>query len=146
MDHRDHLNAMKCHFEDIMKDTVRTMDNARCQIEESIVNHDLLPGKTVNDNGESIVVKVVIPGIKKEDLNLNITETLLTIEASFKLENHIKGSLVSFEDKQIGTIKRKISLPEKVLPQEATAKLENGILRVEIPKVEKEEQFKVKIE
>jgi HSP20 family protein len=79
----------------------------------------------------------IFPALYKEDLNLNITESLLSIEASFKLENHIKGSLVSFEDKQIGKIKRKISLPEKVLPQEATAKLENGILRVEIPKLEK---------
>lgn len=147
MYHEEHLKAMRCHFKDMMKHTARTMDNVRCQIEESIIKHDdLIPGKMVHETDDSIVVNVVIPGIKKENLDLNITESQLAIEATFRMENYMKGSLISFEDKRTGTIRRKIKLPQKVIPGEAVAKLENGILRVEIPKLEKEEQFKVKIE
>ena len=147
MYHEEHLKAMRCHFEDMMKHTARTMDNVRCHIEESIIKHDdLIPGKTVHETDESIVVNLIIPGIKKENLNLNLTESQLAIEATFSMENYMKGSLISFEDKRTGTIKRKITLPKKVIPGEAVAKLENGILNVEIPKLEKEEQFKVKIE
>jgi HSP20 family protein len=146
MDHKDHLKAMKCHFHDIMKDAARDLDSARYQIEESMVIHDLIPGKSVDETNDSVIVKVIMPGIKKENLDLNITESQMIIEATFSMENNVKGSFISFEDKQKGTIKRKISLPKKVIPQEASAKLENGILRVEIPKLEKEEQFKVKID
>ena len=124
--HKEHLKYMKSHFEDVMEDTARTLDNARCQIEESIINHDLLPGKTVYENPENIVVKVMVPGIKKDNLNLNITESQLTVEASFKMENIMEGHIISYEDKKTGTIKRKINLPKKVIPQEATAKLEDG--------------------
>jgi HSP20 family protein len=144
--HKEHLKYMKNHFEDIMEDTVRTLDNARCQIEESIINHDLLPGKTVYEYPENIVVKIMVPGIKKENLNLNITESQVTVEATFKMENIMEGHIISMEDRKTGTIKRKINLPKKVLPQEATAKLENGILKVELPKLEKEVEFNVKIE
>ena len=144
--HKEHLKAMKCHFDEIMDDTARTLDSARSQIEESIINHDMLPGKTVYEGAENIVVKVIIPGIKKENLNLNITESQLTIEATFKMENYLKSNIISFKDKQTGTIKRKVKLPKKVIPQEGTAKLENGILTVEIPKLEKDEQFNIKID
>jgi HSP20 family protein len=144
--HREHLKAMKCHFDKIMDDTTNTLDNARCQIEESIINHDLLPGKTIYEGSENILVKVIIPGIKKENLNLNITESQLTIEATFNIENYLKSNIISFKDNQTGTIKRRIKLPKKVKPQEATAKLENGILKVEIPKLEKDEEFNVKID
>ena len=144
--HREHLDYMRSHFEKIMEDTIRTMDNARCQIEESIVNNDLLPGKTVYETAENIVVKVMVPGIKKENLNLNITESQITVEATFKMENDMDGPILSFKDKQTGTIKRRINLPKKVKPQEATAKLENGILKIEISKLEKDEEFNVKID
>ena len=144
--HKGHLKYMKSHFEDVMEDTARTLDNARCQIEESIINHDLLPGKTVYENPENIIVKVMVPGIKKENLNLNITESQLTVEATFKMENIMEGHILSIEDIRTGTLKRKINLPKKVLPQDATAKLEDGILKVEIPKLEKDEEFNVKIE
>jgi HSP20 family protein len=144
--HKGHLKYMKSHFEDVMEDTARTLDNARCQIEESIINHDLLPGKTVYENPENIIVKVMVPGIKKENLNLKITESQLTVEATFKMENIMEGNILSIEDIRTGTLKRKINLPKKVLPQEATAKLEDGILKVEIPKLEKDEEFNVKIE
>lgn len=144
--HKGHLKYMKSHFEDVMEDTARTLDNARCQIEESIINHDLLPGKTVYENPENIIVKVMVPGIKKENLDLKITESQLTVEATFKMENIMEGHILSIEDIRTGTLKRKINLPKKVLPQEATAKLEDGILKVEIPKLEKDEEFNVKIE
>jgi HSP20 family protein len=144
--HREHLKAMKCHFNKIMDDTTNTLDNARCQIEESIIKHDLLPGKTVYEGSENILVKIIIPGIKKENLNLKITESQLTIEATFNIENYLKSNIISFKDNQTGTIKRRIKLPKKVKPQEATAKLENGILKVKIPKLEKDDEFNVKID
>lgn len=142
----EHLDYMKSHFEDMLDDTKKTLDNARCQIEESIVNHDLLPGKIVHETAENIVVKVMLPGIKKSNLNLNLTESMITVEAKFNMENDIDGPIFSFKDKQTGIIKRRIKLPKKVIPQEAKAKLENGILKVEIPKLEKDEEFNVKIE
>lgn len=140
------MNAMKCHFKDIMKDGAKNLDNLRFQMEESMVKNDLIPGKTVEETPENIIVKILIPGIKKENIDLNITESQISLEANFTMEKHLKSNLISFKDKQEGTIKRKISLPKKVIPQEATAKLENGILKVKIPKLEKEKHFNVKIE
>ena len=45
---------MKCHFKDVMNDTLETLDNARCQVEESIVDHDLIPGKSISETADSV--------------------------------------------------------------------------------------------
>ncbi len=146
MSHKEHVHAMRCHFKDIMKDSVKTLDNLRFHMEESIVSHDLLPGKMVQETPEMVIVSVLLPGIKKENLDLNLTESQLEIKATINMENEMKGNLISFHDKREGIFRRKISLPTKVVPQEAKAQLDDGILRLEVPKLEKEEQFKVKIE
>jgi len=110
------------------------------------MNHDLLPGKIINETTENIVVKVMVPGIKRKNLNLKVTESQIIVEVNFKLENDMEGPIFSLKDNKAGTIKRRIKLPQKVIPQEAVAELENGILKVEIPKLEKDEEFKVEIE
>lgn len=140
------MKYMKTHFLNLLEDTTRTLDDTRCQIEETIMEHDLLPGKIIHETADNIVVKVMVPGIKKKNLNLNVTESQITVEASFKLENDMDGPIFSLKDNKAGTLKRRIKLPKKVNPQEATAKLENGILKIEIPKLEKDEEFKIEIE
>ena len=48
-------------------------------------------------------------------------------------------------DRKSGVIRRTVRLPKKVIPQEANAEFENGVLKIEIPKQEKTESFKVEI-
>ena len=81
----------------------------------------------MSETADSVIVKVMMPGIKKENLDINLTESQLSLEASFSMENVMEGSFISFEDKRKGTLKRRIALPNKVLPQEANAKLETDI-------------------
>lgn len=46
---------------------------------------------------------------------------------------------MTLTDKKTGVVKRNIKLPKKVIPTESTAKFENGVLKVEISKLEKED-------
>ena len=146
MKERDQIIEMKDFIQKMMDDTAATLDSMRNDIQAKIVDYTFVPGRDIIETDENIIVHVALPGIKKEDVELELSEKILKIEAKFDTEQDIRGAYVTLTDKKSGVIRRTVKLPKKVIPEESTAKFENNILKVEIPKLEKEERFKVKIE
>lgn len=146
MHKKDSLEEMKELVKDMLEDTARTVDRVRFDIEKSVVDYTFLPGKDIIETDDSVIVNIVLPGIKKEDISLKLTETQLKVKAKFDFEHKMGGSHVTLSDRKSGLIRRTVRLPKKVLVDEAKAKFENGILKVEIPKLEKEEGTEVSIE
>lgn len=142
----DTIPDMRSLFIKMLEDSSKTFEKVRSDVESSIANHTFLPLEAIEETNESVIVKVVLPGVKKEDIDISLTETRLKVEATFDFENVMKGIYITLTDIKRGTIKRTIKLPEKVIPEQSKAKFENGILRVEVPKQEQEEKFKVEIE
>jgi HSP20 family protein len=97
----------------------------------------------IETEGE-IIVKTDLPGIKKGDVDVTITEDSVEITAQFKEEYSEEEVDYILRERNYGETKRIIKLPSKVKVKEATAKLEDSILSVNLPKVEKS-QFKVDI-
>lgn len=95
------------------------------------------------DAGTSIYVKADLPGVKKDDIDVEILEKELTIKSYFdstcktnegtcntdKCEFLIKG-------RKYGPAKRTINLPNKIRINEAKAEFSDGVLFLELPKVE----------
>ncbi|MGC9516860.1 MAG: Hsp20/alpha crystallin family protein [Methanomicrobiales archaeon] len=146
MKKRDPVIEMKDMIQSMMEDTAKTLDVMRQDIEKKIVDYTFVPGKNIIETDESVIVHVLLPGIKKEDIELNTTEKKLKVKAKFDVEHAIKGSYITLSDKKSGFIRRTVRFPKKVIPQEAKASFENGILKVEVPKLEKEESFSVNVE
>lgn len=143
---RENIEEMKEIVKDMLEDTAQTVDKMRFDIEKSIVDYTFLPGKDIIETDDSIIVNIVLPGIKKEDLNLKLTENKLKVKAKFDFEHKMGGAYVTLSDRKSGYLRRTVRLPKKVVVEEAEAKFENGILKVEIPKQEKEEGIEVTIE
>ncbi len=146
MKKRDHVLDMKDIIQKMMDDTAETLEGMRSDIETKIIDYTFVPGKDIIETDENIIVHIALPGLKKEDIKLDLTEKYLKIEAKFDTEQDIHGSYVTLTDKKVGVIRRTIKLPKKVIPNESSAKFEDGVLKVEIPKLEKEERVRVKIE
>ncbi len=146
MKKRDQVLEMKDFIQKTMDDTAATLEAMRKDIETKIIDYTFVPGKDIIETDENIIVHVVLPGIKKEDIKLNVTKESVGLTAKFDTTQDIRGTYVTLTDKKEGIIKRNIKLPKKVLPDQATAKFENGILKIKIPKLEKKEMTSVKIE
>ena len=146
MEKKDQVLEMKDLVQKMMDDTVTTIESLRKDIETKILDYTFVPGTDIIETDEDIIVHIALPGIKKEDLKLDITKKTLRIEAKFDTEQDIRGTYVTLTDKKTGIIKREIKLPKKVIPDNASAKFENGILKVVIPKLEKTESYSVEIE
>lgn len=86
------------------------------------------------DEGDKFRINVDLPGVKKEEIKLNVTDNSIEISAEHKeQEEEKKKNYVRKERKEI-MYHRTLPLPEKVASLKASAKLNNGILTIEIPK------------
>jgi HSP20 family protein len=133
--------------EKMLEDTAQTIDSIRYDIEKSIVDYTFVPGKDIIETDDSVIVHVDLPGIKKEDIELNVTEKRMKIKAKFDITSEVaRGSHITINDQKSGFIRRTVRFPRKVIPQEADARFDRDILTVEVPKQEKEESFSVDIQ
>lgn len=86
------------------------------------------------DEGDKFHINVDLPGVKKDEVKLNVTDNSIEISAEHKeQQQEKKKNYIRKERKEI-SYHRTLPLPEKVVSSKASAKLNNGILTVEIPK------------
>jgi len=89
----------------------------------------------VEETDRSYVVKAEIPGVKKEDIDVQIDANVVTISAEAKREKKVeeKGKVIRSE-RYYGSMLRSFSLGTDVDQAEATAKYTDGILELTLPK------------
>jgi len=93
-----------------------------------------------------VMVKVALPGVKPEEVDITITGDTLTIKGESKVEKEIKREDYLYQEHRYGTFGRSVTLPSGLDSDKAEANFENGILTLTIPKSEqiKPKQIKVK--
>lgn len=94
------------------------------------------PNLDVIDRDNEILVRAEIPGLEKEDLNISLTDNLLTIKGQSSRE--VKDEKGDYHRHEITrfTFSRSVMLPGAVDPAKTSASLRNGILEITLPKVE----------
>lgn len=85
---------------------------------------------------DDIVVKAEVPGMKKEDLDVSLTEDTITISGEKRLEEKVERKNFYRSECSYGSFFRSFRLPKEVRPDQAKAKFENGILEIRIPMTE----------
>ena len=98
----------------------------------------------VIENDDEIIIKTDLPGVKKEDIDVSLTEDSVEITAQFEEGYNEEDVNYIKRERNFGKTKRFIKLPAKVKVKDVTAKFENSILTVTLPKLEKT-KFKVDI-
>ena len=83
-----------------------------------------------------VVVKATMPGIKPDDVEINITEDTLTIKGEVNGTEEIKKEDYLYREHHKGSLVRSITLPHALQTGNAEATTEDGILTITIPKAE----------
>jgi len=97
---------------------------------------------------DDIVVKAELPGMDKENIEVNLTDHHLTIKGEKKKEEEIKEENYYRAERSYGAFLRTLELPKDVHADKVKANFKNGILEVRLPKTEeaKAKEIKVKVE
>ena len=105
----------------------------------------MVPPVEVYETDRELVVKMDIPGVKKEDIDITVRENAVVVKAERKEEQEEKTENVFRAERFYGVIERVVPLPVEVKPEEATAEYKDGVLEIRIPKLQVEKEKKIKL-
>ncbi|MCC6049367.1 MAG: Hsp20/alpha crystallin family protein [Thermofilum sp.] len=103
------------------------------------------PPADVIDAGEELVVYVDVPGFSKENIKVKVTEDYIEIVAQKSAEKTVTGTYL-LRQRFRESLYKKIVLPVKVRPEQAKARLENGVLEIRVPKISVAKEVQVSVE
>ncbi len=106
------------------------------------------PSMDIFTEGDDVVVKAELPGMKKEDIDVSLTKDTISISGEKKKEEKVEKKDYYSLERSYGSFKRLFSLPAEVQTEKASAKFKDGVLEIRIPKTEeaKKKEKKVMIE
>jgi HSP20 family protein len=105
-----------------------------------------LPSVDIVDHDTEVIVRAAVPGMKKEDLELSLTED--TISLAGKISREEKEEKADYARSEIyrGDFSRTLSLPANVVAEQAKASFKDGVLEVVVPKRQPVQRKSVPIE
>ncbi len=113
---------------------------------ENVVVAPIIPKVDVYETEDKVIVEAEIPGVKKEDIEVKVKDNNVVIKGEIKREEEKQDKNFFRAERFYGKFERVIPLFVEVKPEEAKAKIENGILRLEIPKATAEKEISIKVE
>lgn len=94
------------------------------------------PAIDMYQTDNEVVVKAALPGIKADEVQINITGDVLTLKGETKHEEESKNKAYHIHEQRWGAFERSVSLPSMVVADKSKAEFENGILTITLPKAE----------
>lgn len=88
------------------------------------------------DKGDSYVVNAELPGISKDQLEVEVTNDSIEVSGNMDEERSEEGEDYLLRERAKASFRRQIAFPEEVIPKEAEAQFRDGLLEIRVPKKE----------
>jgi len=105
-----------------------------------------LPAVDVIERPEDILVRAEVPGVKKEDLDISVSDNMVTIRGTTKEEEEKRDEQYYRRELTRGEFSRSVTLPSDVDNARATATFKDGVLELILPKTAPSQRRSVKVE
>ena len=130
----DPVRLLDRMVDDVMHGSFGTATNAR----------NYAPDVDVRSSEDRVLFYFDVPGIKKEDVEITLENGVLTVKGTRKFDpGAAKEQLLL--GRSYGTFERSFSLPEHMDDEKLTANLTDGVLTIEIPKLQKAKPRRIQI-
>jgi HSP20 family protein len=94
------------------------------------------PLADVYETADGFVVQIEVPGIAEEDIEVNVDGDILVVRGQRKPTTRTRPDSFHRMERSYGTFSRSFQLSEDVDPERVTARFKDGLLRVELPKLQ----------
>jgi HSP20 family protein len=132
------LEALAEQFNRVLQTTRR---------DEEVANDiAFVPAVNTREASDAYYIEVELPGVKKEDINIDINDNTLTISGERKVKEEHKEDTFYKVESYYGRFERSFALPEDVDVEKIEAEFKDGILEIKIPKIVKVENKPKRIE
>jgi HSP20 family protein len=92
-----------------------------------------MPSVEVAERGGKLVIRADLPGLKKEDVKVEVRDDVVCIEGERRQEREEKRKGFYRSERSYGRFYREVPLPEGIDPEQASASFKNGVLEVTMP-------------
>jgi HSP20 family protein len=99
----------------------------------------------VYETKDEVVVKAELAGIAKQDVDVTVNGSTITIKGEKKEEREVKEEDYHRSERSFGMVSRTVELPAEVKSDQASAKLHDGVLEIRIPKTDEAKARSVKV-
>jgi len=96
------------------------------------------PSVNTREDEKGYYIELDLPGVKKEDINIDLNDKVLTVSGERKFKEEVKKENYYKIETAFGKFERSFSIPEDADIDNIEAKSENGVLEIFIPKIKKE--------
>lgn len=105
----------------------------------------LEPPLEVGEGEQDITVKLLVPGVTKDQVQITVDEDMLTVRGEVRKEEEEKKKNFYRQEIRYGAFQRSIRLPSEVEGGKATAELKNGMLKITLPKAKHPRAQQIKV-
>ena len=109
-----------------------------------------IPAVNIREKNTNFVMELAVPGLKKEDFNIEVEDEVLTVSATVPSDNEetseSKNERFTRREFQYGTFKRTFNLPETINVEDIQAGYSDGVLTITLPKKEEQKALKKMVE
>jgi len=103
-----------------------------------------IPYVDVIDSDKEYVVKAELPGLKKENVQIELAPNELSLTARSDVETEEKGKTYLHRERAFSTFRRRIGFGQRIDTDKASANMAEGILEIRLPKLEPTPEKKTK--
>jgi HSP20 family protein len=103
------------------------------------------PALDVYDDKDHLVVKVEVPGMKKDEIEISLHDGTLTVSGERKTEHEVKEGQTFRSERYFGKFQRSLTLPTAVDSTKVKAAYKDGVLTVELPKAEEAKPKQIEV-
>ncbi len=93
-----------------------------------------LPRMDVSETDKSIEIEAELPGLETKDVQINLSDNVLTIRGERKNEREEKDKDYHLVERSYGSFSRSVELPQGVKPEDVSAEIAKGVLKVTVKK------------
>lgn len=107
--------------------------------------YEISPSIDIYEEGNELIIKGDLPGLKKQDIKVDLTENVLTISGEKKKEEKVEREDYYRFERSFGSFCRRFEIPGDLDTDKITAHFDDGVLEVRIPKTKESEKKHKKI-
>ena len=104
-----------------------------------------MPAFDMSETDKELIVKGEVPGMDKKDINITVSDGMLTIRGEKKHEKKEENEQYHRVERRYGAFSRTIRLPHEVEADKVDATYKEGVLSIRLPKSEAVEPKKIEI-
>lgn len=142
------FEQMERQFEEFLRRPFSLLGSSWWPTRRLMAPEEFAPSVDIYEENGDVVLKAELPGIKKEDIEVNLNDHLVTVSAVKKKEEKVEDKNFYRQERFYGSFTRSFEIPSEVKADEVKAKFQDGVLEVRLPKTEeaKKKSQKVAIE